>query len=148
MTPVPPEQSAEVLRRLPFGDAFRLVDRIVACAPGRQIEVEHTMPPDDPVALAHFRSGPSIYPGVLLIEVANQAAIALGLISGLVAERTQLFLIETHASFRHPAMPGKPLRVVVTIDSVNRVGAGYSGRGYQDERLVFSVQCTTVKRED
>ena len=87
---------------LPYGDAFRFVEKIVSLEENRCIETEMFYSRDLPMIDAHFRDGPKIVPGVILIEQISQSALLLGRMSATHATEGTPYLGQIRASFLVP----------------------------------------------
>jgi 3-hydroxyacyl-[acyl-carrier-protein] dehydratase len=61
------------LARLPHGNEFRFVDRLLDLTPGKSGAGEYTVRGDEPFLRGHFPGQP-LFPGVLLVEAAAQLA--------------------------------------------------------------------------
>ena len=64
---------SQALARLPHGQEFRFVDRLLTLNPGLEGTGEYTVRGDQPFLRGHFPDDP-LMPGVLLIEAAAQLA--------------------------------------------------------------------------
>lgn len=108
---------AEIKRLIPHRGAFLLLDRITAVdrETGRALGVR-SLRPDDPIFADHFPSDP-VYPGVLLIEMMGQLALALSRLcsqddpSDRAAPAVR-FVRVREARFIHPAGPGDDLKIL------------------------------------
>lgn len=116
----PPRRCAELL---PQRGAWQLVHEVLAFdRDGRTIEVSAAAPP--PLD-GHFPDAP-IYPGVLLIELVNQACICL---LGLLGESTRVRLSRVHgAQFLAPVRPGEALVIRGAIDELDSLRGTASGQ--------------------
>ncbi|TXN17240.1 beta-hydroxyacyl-ACP dehydratase [Methylobacterium sp. WL122] len=105
---------------IPHRDPFLLVDKILeADRPGRRLRAEYGVRQDNPVFAGHFPGDP-IYPGVLLVETAGQAAVCLASLLYRQDEDTEksLQIRATrlhHASFLQAVRPGDTLDVQVAL---------------------------------
>jgi 3-hydroxyacyl-[acyl-carrier-protein] dehydratase len=94
---------------------FILVDRIRTLEPGKSIQAEKTMSPDEELFQDHFPGFP-VVPGVLLTEMMAQAAGKC-----LDAERRQrgkpMLAQIRSASFREWVRPGQTAEITATIIS-------------------------------
>ncbi|RNJ50369.1 3-hydroxyacyl-ACP dehydratase FabZ family protein [Methylocystis hirsuta] len=69
----------ELLKLLPYGDAFLWIDRCFDIEPGRSIRAEMHYQSGHPILDAHFARGSKFVPGCLIVEQVCQAALALAL---------------------------------------------------------------------
>jgi 3-hydroxymyristoyl/3-hydroxydecanoyl-(acyl carrier protein) dehydratase len=65
-------------RLMPHHPAWVFVDRVLECDPPTFIRTQTCFRADAPFVAAHFRGGPSIVPGVILLEYISQSAYLLG----------------------------------------------------------------------
>lgn len=107
----------EIEPLLPFGPAWILIDRVASLAPHASIVCEKAVSASDPLIFAHFRSGPRIVPGVLLIEMVGQAAYLLNRLSAGPSH--------THAAEASPSVPEIRLlgRCSATFHATARAGS-------------------------
>jgi 3-hydroxymyristoyl/3-hydroxydecanoyl-(acyl carrier protein) dehydratase len=96
----------EALQRLPHGEGFRFVDRLIALDPGTSGVGEYTIRGDEAFLRGHFPGQP-LFPGVLLVEAVAQLA-------GVVAQ----------ADPNHPPVPGLKL---TAIRAAKILGTGRPG---------------------
>jgi 3-hydroxyacyl-[acyl-carrier-protein] dehydratase len=98
----------EIEQIVPYSADWLLVDRVLSCEPNLGIRVEKTISVFDPYVTGHFRNGPAIFPGVLLVEFVSQAAYLLGRISARESPSSSRpkLLAKCSATFLSPARGG------------------------------------------
>src|SRR5271168_3791751 len=106
-----------IMRQLPHRYPFLLVDRILACEPGKYVHALKNVTFNEPFFQGHFPHRP-VMPGVLIIEALAQA-------SGILAFRTVdvvpdvntrfYFVAIDNARFRKPVEPGDQLVLKVDL---------------------------------
>ncbi len=110
----PPFEAEDIRELLPHREPFLFVDRVTRYRPGRSIEAERALRPEEPQFAGHFPGRP-IMPGVLVAEaLAQTSGLLLGLGEALATdERPEkpkiFFLAATDVKFTHPAEPGQTL---------------------------------------
>lgn len=106
-TPTGSFEFHEIEPLLPFGAAWILIDRVSSLVPHTSIVCEKAVSAADPLIFSHFRSGPRIVPGVLLIEMVAQAA----------------YLLDCLSSGRSPTnSPTNPARTAPTVPEIRLLG--------------------------
>jgi|SRR6185369_241940 len=128
---------SDVRAYLPYGPDFSFVDRVLSHTEVGDFVTEKTFHTTHPILLSHFARGPSIVPGVILVEMANQSALLLATLSGRVPAHARMLLGSIKASFLHPVPAGSVVTSQVTIDSP---------AGGFEFKAVLSCQGKTVAR--
>ena len=106
---------------LPHRYPFLLLDRVLACEPGKSIRAQKNVSMNEPFFAGHFPGFP-VMPGVLVIEALAQAAAILAYrTTGTRAQDGSLFLFAgiDDARFRRQVVPGDVL--VLDVDLVRIV---------------------------
>jgi 3-hydroxymyristoyl/3-hydroxydecanoyl-(acyl carrier protein) dehydratase len=109
---------------VPFSPEWLLVDRVVECTPPAYIKTEKQIAELDPIVVGHFKDGPAIFPGVLLVEYVSQSAYLLGRLSDstLTSVASPQLLARCSASFLSPARANDLLTAEVRLaDSCGKV---------------------------
>jgi 3-hydroxyacyl-[acyl-carrier-protein] dehydratase len=106
-----------IMHQLPHRYPMLLVDRVLACEPGKHVHALKNVTYNEPFFTGHFPHRP-VMPGVLIIEALAQA-------SGILAFRTVgvvpnkdtrfYFVAIDKARFRKPVEPGDQLMLKVTL---------------------------------
>lgn len=107
----------EIRSRLPYGSEFLFIDRVICHFPHGEIVTEKTFHATDPILRAHFVGGPTIVPGVLLVEMASQSALLSALLAGKLAAGSRLVIGSIKATFHHPASGGRVVTARVNVDN-------------------------------
>ena len=111
MTDQFPIEQADLLELLPHRAPFLFVDRVTKLVPGKSIEAERQLRPEEPYFAGHF-PGHALMPGVLVTEaLAQTSGLLLGLTKKLSATEAppgnqKFFLAVTNVKFTNPAAPG------------------------------------------
>ncbi len=141
-------QLNDLIPQLPYGAGFRFVDRYELRAVERSVRTWKQYCENDPIVEAHFKGGPCVVPGVILIEQVCQSALLLGIGIGEVDLQHLPSLGEVKASFRHIANAPCLLRAQVAIDAVLSNAFGFSGIIFNMETEVCRVKgfCLNASR--
>src|SRR4051794_25030251 len=104
-----------IRKLLPYSPPFLLVDKILNWSNNEWIEVEKVVSGSDPLVYSHLIDGPSIIPGVILIELVGQASVLLNRLSANntkdeTSSTTINVLGRCKADFFHPAFVGDVIR--------------------------------------
>lgn len=135
-------ERAEVARMLPHGASWIFVDRVLGCDPPTQIRTQTRIASDDPIVCAHFRDGPAILPGVVLVEMAGQSAYLLGRLSASASAGAPPahLLARCSATFVSPARAGDVLTTEVRLVERVRDVSVYEASITADQRAVCRVR--------
>jgi len=130
----------QIVRLVPYRSPWLLVDRVVAWDKKR-IVVQKAISGADPMMAAHLADGPSIMPGVLLIELVGQATLLLNVLSGggKPADGAAGILARCKGEFLSPAFIGETITAEVTISDVIAGKTLCEGVVRAGERLVCRV---------
>ena len=105
-----------IMERLPHRFPFLLIDRIVACEPGKSIAAIKNVTMNEQHFLGHFPGHP-VMPGVLILEAMAQAAGVL--IWETVDPDKRNFILYLagidKSRFRRPAIPGDRIDITVEL---------------------------------
>jgi 3-hydroxyacyl-[acyl-carrier-protein] dehydratase len=136
----------EIMRLLPHRYPFLLIDRVLACEPGKEIVALKNVTINEPYFGGHFPNFP-VMPGVLIVEAMAQA-------SALLAFKTfDLELSESNvfyfvgidgARFKKPVTPGDQLIVKAQILRSIKGIWKFTGQAYVDDKVVSqaNLMCT------
>jgi 3-hydroxyacyl-[acyl-carrier-protein] dehydratase len=106
-----------IMRQLPHRYPFLLVDRVLACAPGKYVHALKNVTYNEPFFPGHFPHRP-VMPGVLIIEALAQAAgiLAFKTVDVVPDADTRFYFVAIDkARFRKPVEPGDQLMLKVTL---------------------------------
>src|SRR5580700_7085723 len=106
-----------IMRQLPHRYPFLLVDRVLACEPGKYVHALKNVTFNEPFFPGHFPNRP-VMPGVMIVEALAQAAGVLAFKTvGVVpdADTRFYFVAIDNARFRKPVEPGDQLVLKVTL---------------------------------
>ncbi len=107
----------EVLEYLPHRFPFLMIDRVLACEPGKSITALKNVTINEPFFTGHFPHHP-IMPGVLIIEALAQAAAILSFrtMDHKADDRLVYYFVGIdRARFKRPVSPGDALTLEVTL---------------------------------
>lgn len=107
----------EVLRYLPHRYPMLLIDRVIACEPGKSLTALKNVTYNENFFQGHFPNRP-VMPAVLILEAMAQATgiLALRTLGTLPNERSIYYFVGVDkARFRRPVEPGDQLTIEVRI---------------------------------
>lgn len=107
----------KVLAHLPQRYPLLMIDRVLACEPGKRILAVKNVTANEPHFAGHFPGRP-IMPGVLILEAMAQAACILALRTkgDLVDANTAYYYAGIDdARFKRPVVPGDQLELEVQL---------------------------------
>ena len=130
----------EIMKILPHGYPFLLVDRIVEIEPEKRIVGIKNVTYNEPFFPGHFPGRP-IMPGVLIVEAMAQTAgvLAFKSMPG-EAQKPVYFLGIDNVRFRKPVTPGDQLRPEVEITKHRQAIWGFKGKALVDGKLVAEAE--------
>lgn len=137
--PITVEQIAAML---PHRYPFLMLDRIIACEPGRRITAIKNVTANEPFFQGHFPAR-KVMPGVLIIEAMAQAGGVLSILSGGVdPEQASLFYLVKvdKARFNRTVVPGDQLRLEVERKRSLRNMSQYLGQALVDGAVVAEAE--------
>lgn len=139
----------DIMRILPHRYPFLLIDRIVACTPGKKIHALKNVTVNEPFFQGHFPDI-KVMPGVLVIEAMAQAGGVLAHESDPEIEPKPLYYLVgvDKARFRRPVNPGDQLDIHITVDRVLRGMWRFSGSASVAGQLVASANIMTAPGSD
>jgi 3-hydroxyacyl-[acyl-carrier-protein] dehydratase len=108
---------AEIMRVLPHRHPFLLLDRVLACEPGKALKAVKNITINEPFFAGHFPRGP-VMPGVLIIEALAQACAILTFKTrgfDLDENSVYYFVGIDNARFKKPVGPGDALILDVAL---------------------------------
>lgn len=113
--------ATDIMRLLPHRFPFLMIDKIIACTPGKSITAIKNVSINEPFFQGHFPGNP-VMPGVLIIEAMAQAGGVLSHITdGDVEPRPLYYLVGVdEARFRRSVTAGDELEIVVEVDRIVR----------------------------
>ena len=106
-----------IMRQLPHRYPFLLVDRVLACEPGKYVHALKNVTFNEPFFPGHFPHRP-VMPGVLIIEALAQAAgiLAFKTVGVVPDKETRFYFVAIDkARFRKPVEPGDQLILKATL---------------------------------
>ena len=126
---------AALLRALPYGDAFLLLDRVTELTDD-SVTAEWDVPASAPWLAAHFTDLP-IVPGVLVGESLAQAGTLL--VRHRLADHGTKHVVGfqiDRALFSAPVLPGDTVRLTVVLTALRSSAARFEGKASVGDRKV------------
>lgn len=106
-----------IMQQLPHRYPMLLVDRVLACEPGKYVHALKNVTFNEPFFTGHFPHRP-VMPGVFIVEALAQAAgiLAFRTADVVPAKDTRFYFVAIDkARFRKPVEPGDQLLLKVTL---------------------------------
>lgn len=142
----------EVLKYLPHRYPFLLIDRVLACEPGKSITALKNVTINEPFFMGHFPHHP-IMPGVMIIEALAQAAAILSFrtMNHTADDRVIYYFVGIdRARFKRPVKPGDVLTLDVTLKRHTRNIWMFSGMARVNDAVATEadLMCTIRSIDD
>jgi 3-hydroxyacyl-[acyl-carrier-protein] dehydratase len=137
-----------IMRYLPHRYPFLLLDRVLACEPGKMIRAEKNVTMNEPFFPGHFPGFP-VMPGVLVIEALAQAAAILAYRStgtGPGGDALFFFAGIDHARFRRQVVPGDQLRLEVDVIRIMRGIGKFACRALVGDEIAAEAELMAALR--
>ena len=136
----------EVLQYLPHRYPFLLIDRVLACEPGKSLTALKNVTMNEPFFTGHFPHHP-IMPGVLIIEALAQAAAILSFRTMAHKADSRMiyyFVGIDRARFKRPVGPGDTLTLEVLLKRHARSMWIFSGTARVNDAVASEAElmCT------
>ena len=153
MTASPTQQTydiAAIQAMLPHRYPFLLVDRVIACEPGKSLRALKNVSINEPYFQGHF-PGHAVMPGVLILEAMAQAAGVLTQLSkpaSMPGEAKSIFYLVKvdKARFSRIVAPGDQLILEVELKRTLRSMALYLCRALVDGKEVASAEMLCAQK--
>ena len=138
----------EVLAHLPQRFPILMIDRVLACEPGKSIQALKNVSINEPYFPGHFPQRP-VMPGVLIIEAMAQVGGVLVFKSGGIVGKTVMYLTGIdEAKFRRPVVPGDQLRLEIEVLKKRPPFWKMQGKAYVDNEVVCEAMVTAMVMEE
>lgn len=139
----------DIFKHLPHRYPFLLIDRVLACTPGKALTGLKNVSVNEGFFMGHFPSRP-VMPGVLIIEALAQATgiLAFKTAQATPASGTMYYLAAVdNARFKQPVEPGDQLILEVKLERAVRGIWKFSGEAKVDGKVVASADLMCAHRE-
>ncbi len=139
---------SEIMGYLPHRYPFLLVDRVLACEPGKTLRAVKNVSMNEPFFAGHFPGHP-VMPGVLVIEALAQASAILAYRTpGSHSGEGALFLFAgiDNARFRRQVGPGDQLLLEVGVLRIVRGVGKFSARATVDGEMAAEAELMAAFR--
>ena len=137
-----------IMRYLPHRYPFLLVDRVLACEPGKMIRALKNVTMNEPFFPGHFPGLP-VMPGVLVIEALAQAAAILAyrtVGTGPGGDALFFFAGIDNARFRRQVVPGDQLRLEVQVIRIMRGIGKFACRALVGDEMAAEAELMAALR--
>jgi 3-hydroxyacyl-[acyl-carrier-protein] dehydratase len=139
----------EILEHLPHRYPFLLIDRVLACQPGKDIVALKNVSINEPYFAGHFPHHP-VMPGVLIVEAMAQASAILAFRSFNLkndGRSVYYFVGIDDARFKKPVVPGDRLIVKAQVIRNLRGIWKFTAQALVDEAVVSEAQLLCTMKE-
>ena len=133
----------QIMEILPHRPPFLLVDKIIACEPGKSATGIKCVTMNEPFFTGHFPGHP-VMPGVLILEALAQAGAVAALSLEENKDKLALFGGVKHARFKRQVVPGDVLEL--TCELIERRGPVGYGKAVArvDGKIAAQAELTFV----
>lgn len=138
----------EIMRLLPHRYPFLLIDRVLACEPGKEIVALKNVTINEPYFGGHFPNFP-VMPGVLIVEAMAQASalLAFKTFDLEVSESNVFYFVGIDgARFKKPVTPGDQLIVKAQILRSIKGIWKFTGQAYVGDKMVSEANLLCTMR--
>ncbi len=137
-----------IMRRLPQRFPFLMLDRVVACDPGKSLTAIKNVTINEPYFQGHFPGLP-LMPGVLILEALAQATgvLAFCSVEAMPEDRKFLFVGIDKARFKRQVVPGDQLRLHVEYVRDRRGIWVFNGEARVEEEVAATAVLMCADRE-
>ncbi|MES1947350.1 (3R)-hydroxymyristoyl-ACP dehydratase [Salinisphaera sp. C84B14] len=133
-----------IMRQLPHRFPFLLVDRVLACEPGKSITAIKNVTINEPFFPGHFPSEP-VMPGVLILEALAQAGLILGMRTVESEEGTIVYFAGIDkARFKRRVVPGDQLLLKLVVGSAKKRIWRFDAEAWVGDELACRAQMMAV----
>jgi 3-hydroxyacyl-[acyl-carrier-protein] dehydratase len=139
----------EILQHLPHRYPFLLIDRVLACEPGKNIVALKNVTINEPFFPGHYPHHP-VMPGVLIVEAMAQAAAILSFktMGSLPSDDSVYYFVGIDdARFKRPVGPGDQVIFKVEIQSNKRGIWKYGAVAEVDGKVVAEGNLMATLRD-
>lgn len=147
--PTLPIDVTRILEMLPHRYPFLLVDRVVACEPGKNLRAIKNVTMNEPFFQGHFPEHP-IMPGVLIIEAMAQASGVLVQLSAESRKSAPLYYLVKvdKARFSRTVVPGDQLVMEIDLKRMLRGMGLFSCRALVDGEQAACAEILCAERSE
>ncbi len=147
-TPSPVFDVHGIMKRLPQRFPFLMLDRVVACDPGKSLTAIKNVTINEPFFQGHFPGLP-LMPGVLILEALAQATgvLAFCTVESMPEDRKFLFVGIDKARFKRQVVPGDQLRLHVEYVRDRRGIWVFNGEARVEDEVAATAVLMCADRE-
>lgn len=138
-----------IMRFLPHRYPFLMVDRVVACEPGKFLRAIKNVTYNEPQFTGHFPQQP-IFPGVLIIEAMAQTTGLLASLTSpdVLGEGKIYYLVGVDkVRFKRPVVPGDQLTLIAEYVRHKRNIWSFACRAEVEGEFVASAEIMCAATE-
>lgn len=134
---------------LPHRYPFLLVDRVLACVPGKNLRAIKNITVNEPFFQGHFPGHP-VMPGVMIIEALAQASGLLVFLSTPKHEKQPMYYLVKvdKAKFTQIVVPGDQLVLEVELRRMLRRMGQFECRALVEGKVVASAELLCAERAE
>ncbi len=133
-----------IMRQVPHRFPFLLVDRVLACEPGKSITAIKNVTINEPFFPGHFPGHP-VMPGVLILEALAQAGLILGMRTVEAEEGTLVYFAGIDkARFKRQVIPGDQLILKLELGSAKKRLWRFHAEAWVEDALACRAELMAI----